>query len=231
MPIVAQSVLERKKYLPTVYEAFGVLPDKWILRCQYREDRLVWPKTGSSSAVPARIQCTAEFCYKPPENSFSDTDDRRSVIATPFEKTINLEVFNEGGVVDVNSLPVNFVCRVRCKICHMPVGVIEDNWVDLTVVQDWRPEVDSDARIYESIDDLESYFQRALYADRDRQTNIPFNVAKYKKLNKIPDVKPNKPKKRNTRNSRAAARTSRVVTRSMLGKRGRKYSFRKTLYF
>lgn len=58
MPIVAQSILDRKKYCPTVFEAFGEHIDVTVARCDTKTREKLFFGKESFFRV-----CATDFCY------------------------------------------------------------------------------------------------------------------------------------------------------------------------
>lgn len=179
MPIVAQSIFERKKLCPTVFETFGEHIDVSYARCSTKtHDKFYWKKELYKKV------CAAEFCYLwDPYTEFEAPNFFN--VKVPWLKTINLELFNNftEQVVDIKNAIVGD--EVRCKFCHVTVGsLLKSRMIEL---DNYDRYVLWGDKTHESINNSEqkSKMERLMKSEAIRAACIPLMIAKYKRLNNI----------------------------------------------
>lgn len=183
MPIVTQSVLDRKRYCPTVYETFGVFIDAVIARC----DTKTYDKDFISHNGSCYRQCAAEFCYTWDPTQSADLENV-FVTRVPFSKTINLELFNEDTGEIVNFKSVEYGDVARCKFCHNTIATVLDNrMLELDSFERYRPW--SDKQDLLTSNNMQPNRMKIILRDEKfRSSSIPYMVAKYKRENGIPET-------------------------------------------
>lgn len=185
MPIVSQSVLDRKTLFPTVYETFGAHPDIRIFRCKTKSTTKICPP-GRFSCYS---QCAAEFCYED-EPCMLKTPEELSHYREniPFKNTINLEFVRNIFEIHTDASRACDNDTVRCKFCLEIVAQVRNHKLLFGYVDIFSQRCDDSRILYDSIVDLEDFHNNFLRDEQNRAANIPYNIKKFKLARGIVDV-------------------------------------------
>lgn len=175
MPIVTQSVLDRKKYCPTVYETFGEFPDVVIARCSTKDRN----KTYITKNVVRFQCCAAEFCYT--TDPYDQTEaENLFTTRVPLSKTINLELYNDYTNEIVTLKNFDYGDVVRCKFCHNCVGtVLENRMLELEGFERFIPWSDKHDII--AVNGSQPLRMKTILSyEKFRMASLPYMIKKYK---------------------------------------------------
>lgn len=182
MPIVSEYLFDRKKYLPTVFEAFGEFIDIPIRRCTSQQTTKLVEVPGKKFGVP--YQCAAEFCYIDEpivDKSVEESITYRDCI--PFKNTINVECVQLVKFQTWRVVPI----EEAHEHCLVTVGYISSpECVSFSRYETYETDVDNGTKVFKSEDEWDFYTTCTITSERERLHNIPSMIKLYKERNGIP---------------------------------------------